>query len=41
MISRVEAGLDQLTPAQRLEIDEAVALLRNYRSVTRHNPRRA
>jgi integrase len=39
LISRVEAGLDQLTSAQRVEIDQAVALLRNHRSVALGMPR--
>jgi len=39
LISRVEAGLDQLTPAQRVEIDQAVAVLRNHRSVALGMPR--
>jgi integrase len=34
LISKVEAGLDQLTEAQRAETDQAVALLRRHRTVT-------
>lgn len=34
LITSVEAGLEQLSPTQRTEIEEAVALLRNHRTVS-------
>ena len=39
LISRVTAGLDGLTAAERAEIDEAVAVVRRHRTVMLGMPR--
>lgn len=39
LISTVEAGLDQLTPAHRAEIEQAIAVVRRHRTVTLGMPR--
>ena len=39
LIAKVEAGLDELTPASRAEIEQAVGLVRRHRTVTLGMPR--
>ncbi len=39
LISKVEAGLDELTPEHRTEIEEAIAVVRRHRTVTLGMPR--
>lgn len=39
LISKVEAGLDELTPQHRTEIEEAIAVVRRHRTVTLGMPR--
>lgn len=39
LISKVEAGLDQLTPAHRAEIEQAVAVVRRHRTAALGMPR--
>ena len=39
LIAKVEAGLDELTPTNRAEIEQAVGLIRRHRTVTLGMPR--
>ena len=39
LISRIETGLDQLTAAERTQVDQAVATVRRHRTVLLGMPR--